>query len=246
MDENNPNIRRRAERGRVSCVYENGYVTILKGKWKVRVEKVVNIPLTYGGRAEFMIQNVLAATLACFVHGVSIEDIRVGLTTFNAGTAQTPGRLNFMEVGHTTVLMDYAHNPAGFSGLAKFVSKLPNKYRTVVMTVPGDRRDEDIREMGEIAGNSFDRIVIRQGHYLRGRDPKEITNLINEGIARTGKEPQVRNIPDSRDAIQHAIKYGRKGELVVTLADLVPDDIAYVQEIRDKLLEEQQAESAAV
>ena len=246
MDENHPNIRRRAERGRVSCVYENGYVTILKGKWKVRVEKVVNIPLTYGGRAEFMIQNVLAATLACFVHGVSIEDIRVGLTTFNAGTAQTPGRLNFMEVGHTTVLMDYAHNPAGFSGLAKFVSKLPNKYRTVVMTVPGDRRDEDIREMGEIAGNSFDRIVIRQGHYLRGRDPKEITNLINEGIARTGKEPQVRNIPDSRDAIQHAIKYGRKGELVVTLADLVPDDIAYVQEIRDKLLEEQQAESAVV
>ncbi|MCW5957314.1 MAG: cyanophycin synthetase [Pyrinomonadaceae bacterium] len=245
MDENNPNIRRRAERGRVSCVYENGYVTILKGKWKVRVEKVVNIPLTYGGRAEFMIQNVLAATLACFVHGVSIEDIRVGLTTFNAGTAQTPGRLNFMEVGHTTVLMDYAHNPAGFSGLAKFVSKLPNKYRTVVMTVPGDRRDEDIREMGEIAGNSFDRIVIRQGHYLRGRDPKEITNLINEGISRTGKEPQVRNIPDSRDAIQHAIKYGRKGELVVTLADLVPDDIAYVQEIRDKLLEEQRAESAA-
>lgn len=245
MDENNPNIRRRAERGRVSCVYENGYVTILKGKWKVRVEKVANIPLTYGGRAEFMIQNVLAATLACFVHGVSIEDIRVGLTTFNAGTAQTPGRLNFMEVGHTTVLMDYAHNPAGFSGLAKFVSKLPNKYRTVVMTVPGDRRDEDIREMGEIAGNSFDRIVIRQGHYLRGRDPKEITDLINEGIARTGKEPQVRNIPDSRDAIQHAIKYGRKGELVVTLADLVPEDIAYVQEIRDKLLEAQQAEPAA-
>ncbi|MFH4090397.1 hypothetical protein WAJ00_20995, partial [Acinetobacter baumannii] len=84
-DENNPNIVRRAERGRISCVYENGYITILKGKWKVRIEKVVNIPLTYGGKAEFMIQNVLAATLACFVHGVSIEDIRVGLTTFNAG-----------------------------------------------------------------------------------------------------------------------------------------------------------------
>jgi len=66
MDENHPNIKRRAERGRISCVYENGYVTILKGKWKVRIEKATNIPLTYGGRAEFMIQNVLAATLACF------------------------------------------------------------------------------------------------------------------------------------------------------------------------------------
>jgi len=244
MDENHPNIRRRAERGRVSCVFENGFVTILKGKWKVRVEKAVNIPLTYGGRAEFMIQNVLAATLACFVHGVSIEDIRVGLTTFNAGTAQTPGRLNFMEVGTTTVLMDYAHNPAGFAGLTKFISKLPHKYRTVIMTVPGDRRDEDIREMGEIAGKAFDRIVIRHGHYLRGRDPGEMAVLLQEGIARSGSDLQVRVIPNGRDAIHHAIKYGRKGELVVTLADLVPQDIGYVQEIRDKLLEEQNQETA--
>ncbi len=76
MDENNENIRRHARRGGTSCVYENGFVTILKGRWKVRVEKAINIPLTYGARAEFMIQNVLAATFACFVHGVSLEDIR--------------------------------------------------------------------------------------------------------------------------------------------------------------------------
>lgn len=244
MDEDHPNIRRRAERGRVSCVFENGYVTILKGKWKVRVEKVVNIPLTYGGRAEFMIQNVLAATLACFVHGVSIEDIRVGLTTFNAGTAQTPGRLNFIEVGHVTVLMDYAHNPAGARGLTNFINKLPNKYRTAVLNGTGDRRDDDIREFAKIIADTFDRIVIRRGHYLRGRTDEEMYALLQEGIAQSDKEPQVRVIPESRDAIQHAIKNGRKGELVVTLADRVPDDIAYVQEIRDKMLAEQAEASA--
>lgn len=238
LDENHPNIVRRAERGRISCVYENGYVTILKGKWKVRIEKVVNIPLTYGGKAEFMIQNVLAATLACFVHGVSIEDIRVGLTTFNAGLAQTPGRLNFIEVGQATVLMDYAHNPAGFRSLVKFISKLPNKYRTVILTVPGDRRDEDIREMGEIAGGAFDRVVIRAGHYLRGRDAAEVARLLEEGINRNETKPQVRIIPDGRDAFRHAIKYARKGELIVTLADIVPNDISYVQEIRETLAAE--------
>lgn len=238
LDENHPNIVRRAERGRISCVYENGYVTILKGKWKVRIEKVVNIPLTYGGKAEFMIQNVLAATLACFVHGVSIEDIRVGLTTFNAGLAQTPGRLNFIEVGQATVLMDYAHNPAGFRSLVKFISKLPNKYRTVILTVPGDRRDEDIREMGEIAGGAFDRVVIRAGHYLRGRDAAEVARLLEEGISRNETRPQVRIIPDGRDAFRHAIKYARKGELIVTLADIVPNDISYVQEIRETLAAE--------
>ncbi|MFN0139002.1 MAG: cyanophycin synthetase [Pyrinomonadaceae bacterium] len=233
MDENHPNIKKRAERGRVSCVYENGYVTILKGKWKVRVEKVTNIPITYGGRAEFMIQNVLAATLACFVHGVSLEDLRVGLTTFNAGTAQTPGRLNFVEIGDVTVLMDYAHNPAGLRGLANFIDKLGRKYRTCVLNGTGDRRDEDIVEFGQVAGETFDRIVIRRGHYLRGRDEKQTFDLLKKGIAKSGKEPAVRIIPESREAIHHAIKTGRKGELVVTLADRVVEDIAHVQEYRD-------------
>jgi len=236
MNENNPNIRKRAERGRTSCVYENGYITILKGKWKVRVEKAVNIPLTYGGRAEFMIQNVLAATLACFVHGVSLEDLRVGLTTFNAGTAQTPGRLNFVEIGDVTVLMDYAHNPAGLQGLANFINKLPNKYRTVVVNGTGDRRDKDIIAVGKIVGETFDRVVLRRGNYLRGRDENATYELLKKGIVKSGKEPAVRIIPESHDAIQHAVKYARKGELVVTLADRVPDDIRIVQELRDKFL----------
>jgi cyanophycin synthetase len=237
MDENHPNIERQACRGRVSCVYENGYITILKGKWKVRIEKAINIPLTYGGRAEFMIQNVLASTLACFVHGVSLEDIRSGLRTFNSGTAQTPGRLNFIEIGDVIVLMDYAHNPAGLLGLTAFVKKLPNKHRTCVINGTGDRRDDDIRELGKIAADSFERIIIRRGNYLRGREPEEMTKLLKEGIAQSENKPQVRVIPESREAIHHAIKSARKGELVVTLADLVPDDIGYVQEYRDIYLQ---------
>ncbi len=239
MDENHPNIQRQARRNRISCVYENGFVTILKGKWKVRIEKALNIPLTYGGRAEFMIQNVLAATLTCFVHGVSLEDIRSGLTTFNAGTAQTPGRLNFIEIGDTTVLMDYAHNPAGLTGLANFIAKLPHKHRTVVLNGTGDRRDDDIREFGKIAADNFERVIIRAGNYLRGRSLQNMFQMLQEGIAQSENKPQVRIIEDSRDAIHHAIKHARKGELVVTLADLVPKDIGYVQEYRDIYLQKQ-------
>jgi cyanophycin synthetase len=237
MDENHKNIQRQAGRNRISCVYESGFITILKGKWKVRIEKAINIPLTYGGRAEFMIQNVLAATLACFVHGVSLEDIRSGLVTFNAGTAQTPGRLNFVEIGDATVLMDYAHNPAGMIGLTNFIKKLPHKHRTVVINGTGDRRDDDIREFARIAADNFERIVIRTGNYLRGRSEEGMHKLLQEGIAQSENKPQVRIIADSREAIHHAIKNARKGELVVTLADLVPKDIGYVQEYRDIYLQ---------
>ncbi|MEJ7743973.1 MAG: cyanophycin synthetase [Nocardioidaceae bacterium] len=125
------------------------------------MKKAINIPLTYGGRAEFMIQNVLATTLACFVHGVSLEDIRVGLTTFTPSLAQTPGRLNFIEIKDFTVLMDFAHNPAGFNALRNFINKLSYKTKTGILSGVGDRRDEDLREMGKLAADTFDKIIIR-------------------------------------------------------------------------------------
>ncbi len=236
MDENNSHIQRQARRNRVSCVFENGYVTILKGQWKVRVEKVANIPLTFGGRAEFMIQNVLAATLGCFVHGVSLEDIRNGLATFNSGTAQTPGRLNFIEIGDVTVLMDYAHNPAGLLGLTDFISKMNYENRTVVLNGTGDRRDDDIREFGKIAADNFARVILREGNYLRGRSLENMFELLKEGIAQSANKPDVKIIQDGRTAIHTAIKSAKKGELVVTLADLVTKDIGYVQEYRDEYL----------
>ncbi|MET0751965.1 MAG: cyanophycin synthetase, partial [Pyrinomonadaceae bacterium] len=235
MNENNENIQKHARKGGICCVYENGFITLLKGKWKVRVEKVTNVPITFGGRAGFMIQNALAATLACFVQGVSIEDIRTALTTFTAGTAQTPGRLNFIEIGNFTVLMDYAHNPAGLTALLNFIKKLPHKHHTVILNGTGDRRDDDLREMGKLCGENFERIIIRKGNYLRGRDEQNMYELLKQGIESSGKEPAVRIIPDSRDAIHHTLKHARKGELIVTLGDRVTTDIEIVKEFRDQM-----------
>ena len=237
MDENNENIRRNARRGGISCVYENGYITILKGKWKVRVEKAIDIPLTYGGRADFMIQNVLAATLACFVHGVSLEDIRGGLTSFTPSTAQTPGRMNFVEMGNFTVLMDFAHNPAGLIGLGNFINKLSYEKRTAVLTGVGDRRDEDLREVGRLCAEVFDKIIIRRGDYLRGRSEDEVFKLLQDGIKESEKNPTVEVIRESKDAIFNAFDNAVKGELVVVLADTVSKDIDYVNQYRDKLRE---------
>jgi cyanophycin synthetase len=236
MDENNENIRRHAKNGGISCIYENGFITLLKGKWKVRVEKVINIPLTYDGRAEFMIQNVLAATLACFVHGVSLEDIRVGLTTFNAGIAQTPGRLNFVEMDNFTVLMDFAHNPAGVRGLGDFIGKLSYSKRTGVLCGVGDRRDEDLVEMGRLCAEMFDKLILRRGSYLRGRTEESVFELLLKGIAESGKEIDYKIIKESEEAIFTSFNEAEKNELVVILADSVQKDIAIVNKYRDEKL----------
>ena len=91
MDEDNPFVRQLSKDGETVAVYENGFITVKKGEWKIRIEKAANVPLTLGGRVRFMIANVLAATLAAYLHGFRIEDISLSLQTFVPSPAQTPG-----------------------------------------------------------------------------------------------------------------------------------------------------------
>ena len=234
MEEDNAHIVAHTNDGGIACVFENGYVTLLKGKWKVRVEKVINIPLTYGGRAAFMIQNVLAATLAAYLQNFSIEDIRAGLTTFVPSVAQTPGRLNLIEMGDFTVLIDFAHNPAGMEALQRFVSKFPNKIKTGVIGGTGDRRDDDLLLYGRIAAQMFTHVIVREDDDLRGRTPGDATRLVNEGIRSVKPDLPIKEFTDAREAIHHALQHARKGELLVILADNVSRSIELVGKFREQ------------
>ncbi|MGB7922552.1 MAG: cyanophycin synthetase [Pyrinomonadaceae bacterium] len=234
MEEENPHIVEHTSDGGIACVFENGYVTLLKGRWKVRVEKVINIPLTYGGRAAFMIQNVLAATLAAFQQNVSIEDIRVGLTTFVPSVAQTPGRLNLIEMGDFTVLIDFAHNPAGMEALQRFVAKFPNKIKTGVIGGTGDRRDDDLLLYGRIAAQMFTNVIVREDDDLRGRPPGESKRLVIEGLRSVNPDIPVREFTDAPEAINYALNHARKGELLVVLADNVSRSIELVSKFHEQ------------
>ncbi|HEX8649920.1 MAG TPA: cyanophycin synthetase [Pyrinomonadaceae bacterium] len=234
MEETNPHIVEHTQEGGIACVFENGYVTLLKGRWKVRVEKVINIPLTYGGRAAFMIQNVLAATLAAYLQNISIEDIRVGLTTFVPSVAQTPGRLNLVEMGDFTVLIDFAHNPAGMEALQRFLSKFPNKTKTGVIGGTGDRRDDDLRLYGRIAAQMFTRVIVREDDDLRGRAPGEVTRLVVDGIRSINPDMPIKEFKSAPEAINHSLQHARKGELLVILADNVSRSVELVSKFREQ------------
>jgi cyanophycin synthetase len=234
MHEKSARIVRHTEDGGIACVYENGYVTILKGTWKVRIEKVINIPLTYEGKAAFMVQNVLAATLAAYLQDVSIEDLRAGLATFVPSVAQTPGRLNVIDMDKFTVLIDFAHNQAGMNGLQNFVEKFPNKVKTGVIGGTGDRRDSDIFEYGQIAARMFTQVIIREDDDLRGRPSGEATRLVIEGIKSVNPDLPIKEIINAPEAINFALNNAKKGELLVVLADNVSRTIEIVNKFREE------------
>ena len=236
MNENNPRIQRHCKKGGFAAVYENGYVSILKGMWKIRVLHVRDIPITYEGKALHNVMNALPSVLATYLFKeISIDDIRTGLQTFIPSPSQTPGRLNLFQFKHFQFLVDFAHNPAGLRLLGDFQSKLNGSPKVGIISGTGDRRDEDIRELGKLSAQFFDEIIIRCDKNLRGRTAEEIVNLLSEGIEQ-GKQKHipVKVIYNERDAIMYAHDNAKPGSLITIMCDVVAEALDMVKGLKEK------------
>lgn len=235
MDENNKRIKKHCKRGGIAAVFENGYVTIMKGTWKIRIEKVTEIPLTFGGKAMHNIMNVLPSILACYIfRNIKVEDIRQALHSFIPSVSQTPGRLNLFEFKNFKFLADFAHNPAGLTLLCDFVNRLDGTYKVGIISGTGDRRDDDIREIGRISAKNFDEIIIRQDKHLRGRTADEMIDLLVEGIneSKTFDIP-VKILHKESEAIQYAYDNVRPGAIITIMCDVIPDALDQIKKLKE-------------
>ena len=234
LDENNRLIRQHCKLGGLAAVYENGFITISKGEWKLRIEKAVNVPLTLGGKAVFNIQNILPAVLAAYVQGVKMEELKESLSTFVPSPAQTPGRLNLFQFKNFQVVVDYAHNPHGFEALGRFLSKVPDSPKVGVIAGVGDRRDEDTVTLGRLSAQMFDEIIIRQDRNLRGKSDDDIIALMMKGIQEVDPKKKVTIIKKEDEAIRHAISTAKPGSFLTLCSDVVPDALALVMKLKEE------------
>ena len=233
MDENNPRIKEHSAENGLSCVFENGFVTIMKGNWKIRVLPAREIPLTYEGKAIHNINNCLPAVLAAYLfRDITIDDIKTGLQTFIPSESLTPGRLNFFHFKHFTMLADFAHNPHGLKLLCDFVSKLDYPIKIGVISGTGDRRDEDIRELGEISAKFFDEIIIRCDKNLRGRTAEEIIDLLQQGIKSVNPDIPVITIPNEDQALDYIYENAKPGALYTIMCDVVARALDKIKELK--------------
>ncbi|MFZ1528960.1 MAG: cyanophycin synthetase [Ferruginibacter sp.] len=245
MDENNPRIKAHCKKGGLATVYENGYLSILKGTWKIRVMHVKDVPVTFEGKAVHNINNCLPAVMAAYLYrDISIEDIRSALMSFLPSATLTPGRLNFFNFKNFTMLADFAHNPHGLNLLCDFVNKLDYPKKIGVISGTGDRRDEDIRELGAISARNFDEIVIRCDKNLRGRTADEIIGLLQEGIQQVNPEIPVITIPDENKALDHIYENHEAGALYVIMCDVVAGALDKIKQLKER--DEKENKTAAV
>ncbi|MEL6490909.1 MAG: cyanophycin synthetase, partial [Cyanobacteria bacterium J06621_3] len=231
MDPKNELMRSHLKNGGIAAIYEEGFISILQEDWLHRIERAENVPLTMGGRAPFMIANALAASLAGFVQGVKIEQIRLALQTFQPSASQIPGRMNLFNMGNYHALVDYAHNPAGYEAVGSFVKNWPGPSIGVV-GAPGDRRDEDLVALGELSAQIFDQVVVKEDADRRGREPGEVADLIVTGISQieetSGGLVSHTIQLDETEAVNWALDNAPDNGLVVVLPESVNQAISLI------------------
>ena len=133
----------------------------------------------------------MAAAGAAFAIGTGLHEIRQGLRTFTTSYYLSPGRMNQLSIENVDVFVDYCHNAPGMRVLGDFVERyaahkarsaeLGKMSRIGMIATAGDRRDDDMRELGAIAADHFDVLVVREDARLRGRKSGETSGLIAEG-----------------------------------------------------------------
>jgi len=217
-----------ARNGIAVCIEEETFV-IRRGRLRIPVARVREVPLTMDGAARFQHGNILAAIATAYVQGVRYDDIRAGLQSFFPSPSMTPGRLNLLRVERARVLVDYAHNAAAVQGLIDFMMELPARRRLGAIAVPGDRRDDDIRAVGRVAAR-LDRVLVKEDEDRRGREIGEVASLLAEGLLEGGCTRDRIEVALSEEAAMERLLAGlRDGDLAVILAENVRSVLARVQ-----------------
>jgi len=179
------------------------------------------VPATLEGKALHNVQNAMFAAVICYAMGVKVENVRQGLRTFDSTYFQSPGRLNVFNELPFKVILDYGHNPAAVQAIADLVKRLDVRGKKIcVLSAPGDRRDEDIREVARIGASAFDHIIFRRDDDRRGRGEDEVPKMMAaEAIAHGFAADRVQIINDEQEAITAALELGKPGDLVLIFAD---------------------------
>ena len=235
LDPDNEVIKKHFEQGGTGATLKDHSIVIRRGSSDLPAINLNSIPATFNGRAMFNVANAMVAALAAHLSGVGVSDIRAGLKTFDTHFYLSPGRLNMEEVGDFHVLLDYAHNVAAYRNVAAFIAKLNVERRVGVIAAAGDRRDIDIETMGRIAGEAFDRLIIKEDDNRRGRPSGETAEIMKRGAIAAGLAPDAVEVRlDEREAVDYALAQARKNDLVVITADDIKRTFDQIVKFRDE------------
>ncbi len=233
-------VREHIRAGGRACALEAG----INGQMITLYDKGAHIPLiwthlipaTLEGRAMHNVQNAMVAAATAFALGIKLDAIRQGLRTFDSTFFQAPGRMNLFNEHPFKVIFDYGHNAHAVAAMCDLAQRMDVMgRRIVVLSAPGDRRDEDIRAIGATAAGKFDHYILRRDDSLRGRGADEVPAMLAMTLQEHGvPSSAITAIPDEQEAIDHALRLGAQGDLLLIFADALARSWKQVTKFRSE------------
>jgi UDP-N-acetylmuramoyl-L-alanyl-D-glutamate--2,6-diaminopimelate ligase len=157
----------------------------------------------------FNVANALAAVAAATTAGYDAADVADAL----AHGPGVPGRLERLDEGQDfVVVVDYAHKPDAVTAALGTLRPLTRGRLIVVLGAGGDRDPGKRPEMGRLAAEGADVLVVTDDNP-RSEDPAAIRRAILDGTG--GGRAEVLEIGDRRAAIAEALGRAAAGDVVL-------------------------------
>jgi cyanophycin synthetase len=229
VDADHPMIVRHCGAGGRAAFVRNGQIVLATGDREEIVVALDRLPLTRSGQIAFQVENALASIAAAWSLGIRLEVIRARAETIAADADKVPARFNVLEIEGATVVVDYGHNSHSLAAVIEALGNFPHRRRTCVYSTAGDRRDCDIVRQGGLLGAAFDRVILYEDHYLRGRQPGEIIGLFRQGLQSAARTKEIIEVAGATNAAEAALKSSLPGELVLLQADTVDETMQWLR-----------------
>lgn len=240
LDGNHPVVARHRNVGGRAVFVRDGQIILAQGLSEETLMPVADVPLTLGGMIDFHVENTLSSVAAAWCLGVPLHIIREQAATIAADIGKVPVRFNIFEIEGAKVIVDYGHNVHALSAVIGVVEKFPNTNRMAVYTTAGDRRDCDMVAQGELLGKAFDRVILYEDHYLRGRPKGEIISLIRQGVEKGGRTKEILELTGADNAAELAMSKLQPGDLLMLQADTVDGTVEWIKNFVAQLAEKKQ------
>jgi len=213
---------------------KDGWIVLARGHKRTPLVELRRVPFTHGGRFEFQVQNALAATAAAWAEGLPLGVIGQTLTCFDSSPSLTPGRFNRVELLGREIIVDRGHNAGAMRSLCQAVQALEKRRTVMVLGLPGDRRDDELRATAEKTLSFVDEHVLYDLAELRERAPAEVPRLI-AGVLPDGAPHSI--AANEREGFIEALRVSRPGDRIVLIADRVDDTLKMIEALRRQVEE---------
>ncbi|NMM61574.1 cyanophycin synthetase [Clostridium sp. P21] len=215
-DKYNPILINNIKQGGYGIYTHEGIIYVENQDQILPIVKVEDVMITLNGKLAYNVENAMAACAALVGLKVKYSTIRKGLISFYGDENCNPGRFNIYNVNGAKVILDYGHNIEGYKAVINGAKSMKHKRLVGIIGVPGDRTNSSTEYIGEISGESFDYIYIKEDMDKRGRKTGEIASILKKGVINSGFDKRkVEVILDEQEALRKAIDNAVIGDLII-------------------------------